>query len=217
MLSKAMFSNNVKRGNVLEHLCWHAYEQRRGVFVLAIVWHATNRCLPAPSFESATATVNTLQLEPHVQPRQNAECVCNELPTTSQRQRSVYGATEIFESSMVTQPIGKNEAHSACYYLLLGTSAGTRIDITNEEGFHWKRFLRTQPVGRDIMGEGIYNVYAVHFKDKPALAFRCVGGITRIFIPSYTRRVPQFQQMPTNRFEENYPTVSTTSSSWMKQ
>ena len=27
MLSKAMFSNNVKRGNVLEHLCWHAYEQ----------------------------------------------------------------------------------------------------------------------------------------------------------------------------------------------
>ena len=89
LLSKAN-RNNVYAGNVLEHLCWHAYKQTRGVFVLAIVWHTTNRSLPEPSSENSTATVNTLQLEPHVQPRNvsnikkdifaplNAKCVCVE-------------------------------------------------------------------------------------------------------------------------------------------
>ena len=90
MLSTANISKNVKQGNVLEHLCWHAYERRRGEFVLAIVWHTMNRSLLESSSENATATVNTLQLVPHVQPRNhinikreifaplNAECVWNE-------------------------------------------------------------------------------------------------------------------------------------------
>ena len=138
------------------------------------------------------------------------------LSTTSQRQTPVYGATEIYESSMVTQPIGKNEAHSACYHLLVGMPADTRIDITNEVGFHWKRFLRTQPVGRDIMGAGIYTVYAIRFEDTPALAFCCVEGVTRIFTPSRRRSVPPFKEMRTNTFEDNYPTVSTTSINWMR-
>ena len=82
--------NNVNAGNVLEHLCWHAYEQRRGVFVLAIVWQATNRSLPEQPSQNATATVNTLQCEPRVQRIKpinikkdifaplNAKCVWNE-------------------------------------------------------------------------------------------------------------------------------------------
>ena len=90
MLSTAIFSRDVTRGNVLEHLCWHAYEQRRGVFVLAIVWQATNRSLPEQPFQNATATVNTLQCEPRVQRIKpinikkdifaplNAKCVWNE-------------------------------------------------------------------------------------------------------------------------------------------
>ena len=118
---------------------------------------------------------------------------------------------------MVTEPIGKNEAQSACYHLLVGMPADTRIDITNEVGFHWKRFLRTQPVGRDIMGEGIYTVYAIRFEDTPALAFCCVEGVTRIFTPSRRRSVPPFKEMRTNTFEDNYPTVSTTSINWMRR
>ena len=90
MLSTASFSRDVTQGNVLEHLCWHAYEQRRGVFVLAIVWQATNRSLPEQPSQNATATVNTLQREPRVQRIKpinikkdifaplNAKCVWNE-------------------------------------------------------------------------------------------------------------------------------------------
>ena len=94
--------------------------------------------------------------------------------------------------------------------------ADTRIDITNEVGFHWKRFLRAQPVGRDIMGEGIYTVYAIRFEDTPALASCCVEGVTRIFTPSRRRSVLPFKEMRTNTFEDNYPTVSTTSINWMR-
>ena len=129
----------------------------------------------------------------------------------------VYYATDIFGSAMETHPIGRNEAHLACQQLLSGMSAGTRIDITNEISFHWKRFLRTELRGREIVGKGIYTVYVIDFNDKPALAFRCVGGVTRIIIPSNKGCVPQLKKMPTNKFKEDYPTVSTTSSSWMRQ
>ena len=39
----------VKAGNVWEQLCWHAFEQGRGAFILACIWNTSNRCLlPAP-------------------------------------------------------------------------------------------------------------------------------------------------------------------------
>ena len=34
-----------RAGNLFEHLCWHAFEQDRGEFVLAVVWQAANRCV----------------------------------------------------------------------------------------------------------------------------------------------------------------------------
>ena len=37
--------NPEKLGNILEQLCWHAYEHRQGVVILAIIWNTVNRCL----------------------------------------------------------------------------------------------------------------------------------------------------------------------------
>ena len=34
-----------KTGNIWEQLCWHAFEQDRGVFVLAVIWNTSNRRL----------------------------------------------------------------------------------------------------------------------------------------------------------------------------
>ena len=32
-------------GNVWEQLCWHAYEQSKGAFIIAVIWNTTNRQL----------------------------------------------------------------------------------------------------------------------------------------------------------------------------
>ena len=36
-------------GNAWEQLCWHAFEKDRGAFILAVIWHTTNRAVPSPS------------------------------------------------------------------------------------------------------------------------------------------------------------------------
>ena len=53
--------NPEKLGNILEQLCWHAYEHRQGAFILAIIWNTVNRCLASGSVtdEFGAATEHT--------------------------------------------------------------------------------------------------------------------------------------------------------------
>ena len=50
-----------KSGNVWEQLCWHAFEQERGSFVLAVIWNTQPRIVyainhPLPNSEQTVAT-----------------------------------------------------------------------------------------------------------------------------------------------------------------
>ena len=115
------------------------------------------------------------------------------------------------------QPLGKNEASAACSLLLRGVSAETRIDVTHEEAFQWKRFLSTQnTVGVSILGEGICSVYAVRMENDPVSAFCCVCGTTRVFAPGKSHSVPPFKEMETAIFEKSFPGLSTATVSWTR-
>ena len=67
--------------------------------------------------------------------------------------------------------VGKNEAHVACTRLLGTVPLGSSIDVTNSVGFPWKRFLKTQSVGRNIIGPGLWRVCVVSLVRGPSLAF----------------------------------------------
>ena len=51
--------NPEKLGNILEQLCWHAYEHRQGVFILAIIWNTVNRCLASGSVTDTPSGVDS--------------------------------------------------------------------------------------------------------------------------------------------------------------
>ena len=48
--------NPVRSGDILELLCWHAFEHNRGELILAIVWHSVNRGLPLPTETSSSSS-----------------------------------------------------------------------------------------------------------------------------------------------------------------
>ena len=57
--------NASRLGDVLECLCWHAYEQGDYCFILELIWNSTNRCLlPAPRAAGAAAAAAEPSLVP---------------------------------------------------------------------------------------------------------------------------------------------------------
>ena len=46
----------VRSGDILELLCWHAFEHNRGELILAIVWHSVNRGLQPPTQTSSSSS-----------------------------------------------------------------------------------------------------------------------------------------------------------------
>ena len=62
-----------------------------------------------------------------------------------------------------TTPIGRNEAQIA-FLNLLGDSTMVRaLDVTNEVGFAWTRFLQNQFQKKEIIGPGISKALVVRF------------------------------------------------------
>ena len=54
--------NPVRSGDILELLCWHAFEHNRGELILAIVWHSVNRGLHPPS-ETSSEHIEKAKIE----------------------------------------------------------------------------------------------------------------------------------------------------------
>ena len=114
-----------------------------------------------------------------------------------------------------TYKVGKNEAHAACQ-ILLGDYPGARsIDITDEVGFAWKRFLKTQMAGRDIIGPGINQACVVLCPSGPSLAFSRTDGWVCLVTPSNMRSVPPYRILRRCDAREYEPQRRATQS-WMR-
>ena len=107
---------------------------------------------------------------------------------------TVYTASHIITpNSHESDPVGKNEAHSACTRLLALAPQAQGIDVTNGVGFPWQRFLRTQQGGRDIIGPGVSQVCVVPRAKGPSLAFFRTDGLAYIVTPSSMKAVPPYE------------------------
>ena len=82
--------------------------------------------------------------------------------------------------------VGKNEAHVACTRLLGAVPLGSSIDVTNSVGFPWRRFLKTQSVGRNLIGPGLWRVCVAPRVRGASLAFFALMG-TRTSSPRVKR------------------------------
>ena len=84
-------------------------------------------------------------------------------PSTSDHLVTVLTADDILPIDTSERGIGKNEAHMALMSLLGNDDYVTSLDITNEVGFQWTRFLRNQCMNRHMVGPGVCKVLAVRF------------------------------------------------------
>jgi hypothetical protein len=57
-----------KTGNAWEQLCWHAYEQGKAAFVLAVIWNTSNRALEAGSANADTPPQSAPKHPPPTRP-----------------------------------------------------------------------------------------------------------------------------------------------------
>ena len=98
--------------------------------------------------------------------------------------------------------LGKNEAHLTLQKIL-EQQVGGWTDVTDETSFHWKRFLRTQTCGAEILSEeyNIVRVLALRWSKKPAVAFCRSDDQTFIIVPSAMKRIPPYEQLATHTFE----------------
>ena len=84
--------------------------------------------------------------------------------------------------------IGKSEAYVALTVLLDAhhVQSPGAVDITTEEGFHWKRWLNNVWLARDIVGDGIAKVFAVRQppQGRPVLALCCSDDTYCLVDPS---------------------------------
>ena len=114
-----------------------------------------------------------------------------------------------------TYAVGKNEARAACARLLDAYPGAQSIDITDEVGFAWKRFLKTQTAGRDITGPGIDQACVVQCPGGPSLAFSRTDGLLCLVTPSKMRSVPPYRMIRRSDAPEYDPHHRATES-WMR-
>ena len=106
---------------------------------------------------------------------------------------TVYHAgTILAENKHESIPVGKNDAHMACMLLLKNFPQAASIDVTDEIGFPWQRFLRSQPHLREIIGPGVVKVCVVLRANGPSLAFVRTDGLTYIVTPGDMKHVPPY-------------------------
>ena len=117
--------------------------------------------------------------------------------------QTVYTASHILTpKSHEPDTLGKNEAHSACHYLLNADPQAQSIDVTDGVGFPWKRFLRTQQGGRDIIGPGVSRVCVVPRPKGPSLAFFRTDGLAYIVTPSNMKAIPPYEVLSQTEAEQ---------------
>ena len=129
--------------------------------------------------------------------------------------QTVYSASHILTPYHESEPVGKKEAHMACFRLLNATPQAQGIDVTDGVGFPWQRFLSTQTGGREIIGPGVYQVCVVPRAKGPSLAFFRTDGFTYIVTPCNMRSVPPYEVLSPAEAGQCRPTHHA-ERSWMR-
>ena len=115
--------------------------------------------------------------------------------------------------------IGKSEAYVALTMLLDAhhvPSPGA-VDITTEEGFHWRRWLNNVWPARDIVGDGIAKVFAVRQppQGQPALALCCSDDTYCLVHPSKKTRATAIERLQGWMNLEVFQNAQAATANWM--
>jgi len=115
--------------------------------------------------------------------------------------------------------IGKSEAYVALTVLLDAhhVSSPGAIDITTEEGFHWRRWLNNVWPARDMIGIGMSKVFAVResHHGRPMLALCCPDDTYCLVDPSKTTRRTRIERLQGWRNLDVYQNAQTATANWM--
>ena len=115
--------------------------------------------------------------------------------------------------------IGKSEAYVALTVLLDAhhvPSPGA-VDITTEEGFHWRRWLNNVWPARDIVGDGIAKVFAVRQppQGRPVLALCCSDDTYCLVDPSKNTRATAIERLQGWMNLEVFQNAQAATANWM--
>lgn len=144
-------------------------------------------------FENVRVDGSTVQLHfhkngsmdaPHPSPAPSQNTPSGAQPPAEWLQPLVFTAADIVQTVNEHGKIGRNEAHMACMSLLRNEDVGA-IDITDEVGFQWKRFLRNQCMTRYMVGPGVCKVLVARFhrQEKPCFVLCRVDFRYCVIVP----------------------------------